>query len=65
MHSIFVVHCFINMKPLKPHSTNQLTTMLQSINQPQFLACGEGAPKNTFALSAHICRSVSDLSDAG
>ena len=32
--------------------------MFQSTNQPQFLVWGDGAPKNTFVQSAHICRSV-------
>ena len=54
MLAIFFVHCWVNMKPLNHHSTNQLTAMLQSINQPQFLVWGEGAPQNTFALSPHI-----------
>ena len=55
MHAIFLVHCWVNMRP---YSTNQLTTIFQSINQPQTLVGGEGAPKNTFALSPHVCRSV-------
>ena len=59
MHVICVVHCWVNMKPLnRIQPTNFQLCSNQSINQPQFLVWGERVPKNTFAPSPHICRSV-------
>ena len=59
MHAIFVVHCRVNMKPLN-HTllTNLQLCSDQSINQSQFLVWDEGAPKNTFARSPYVYRSV-------
>ena len=58
MHAIFFLCACVyallgEYDAIKPNSTNQLTTILQSINQPQPLVSGEGSPKNTFALRPH------------
>ena len=62
MHAIFVVHCCgISMKPLnRTQATNVLLWYNYApMNQPTtFFDWDEGAPKNTFALAPHICRSV-------
>ena len=59
MHAIFIVNCWINIKSLNhTEPTNLQLCSNQSTNQPQFLVWGEGAPKNTFDPSPHICRSV-------
>ena len=59
MHAIFVVHCWVNMKPLNhTQRANLQLYSIQSTNQPQFLVWGKRAPKKTFAPSPHICRSV-------
>ena len=59
MHAIFVVNCWVNMKPLNHTQPSNLQLCSnQSPKQSQFLVWGERAPKNTFAPSSHICRSV-------
>ena len=52
MIAIFVVNCWVNMKPLNcSQPTNLQLCSNQSTNQPQFLIWGERASKNIFAPS--------------
>ena len=55
MHAFFFCCCALlgYHEAIKPYSTNQLTTILQSTNQPKPLIWGEEASKNTFVLSPH------------
>ena len=56
MHVIFVVNCWVDMKLL---NRTQPTNLQRCSNQSTtILGWGERAPKNTFAPSPHICRSV-------
>ena len=60
MHAIFVVHCWVNLKPLnRTKPANLQLCSSQLINQNSWFGV-RGTPKNTFALSPHICRSVPD-----
>ena len=62
MHATFVVNCWVNVKPLnRTQPTNLQLCSNQSTNLPQFLVWGERTPKNIFARSPHICRSVPGL----
>ena len=53
MNAVFVVHCWIRMKPL--NCIHQLTYNYAQINQPTIIL-GLGVPKNAFVPSPHLSR---------
>ena len=58
MHATFVVHCWVNMKPLnRTQPTNLQLYSNQSTNRNLWFEV-KGPLKNIFALSLHFCRSV-------
>ena len=61
MHAIFVVHCWVTMKPLNStHITNLQQCANQLTNHNSWFGV-RGPPKNTFAPSPHTCTSVPGL----
>ena len=56
MHVIFVVNCWINMRPLNRTQIINLQLYSNQLTNQNFW--DEGGPKNTFAPSPPICRSV-------
>ena len=63
MHAIFVVHCWVNMKPLnRTQPTNLQLCSNQSTNHNSWFRVWR-APQNTFALTPYICVSVPSSMD--
>ena len=66
MHVIFVVNCWVNMKPLNRTETTNLQLFSNpSNNQPQFLVWGVRVPINSFAPSRSIFVDQSLASSGG
>ena len=59
MHAMFLVHCWVSMKALnRTQRTNLQPCSNQLTDHNSWFGVRGWGPKNTFASSPHICRSV-------